>query len=74
MTSMDDCHGQLSWMTFMDDWTLLFISYFDKLLTNRQTCMMQLYIAMQYNELEIGMKYENEANSVNIFIAILLSV
>ena len=36
--------------------------------------MMQLYIAMQYNELEIGMKYENEANSVNIFIAILLSV
>ena len=32
---MDDFHGLLSWMTFMDDWTLLFLSYFYKLLTNR---------------------------------------
>ena len=27
----------LSWMTFMDDWTLLFISYFYILLTDRLT-------------------------------------
>ena len=34
---MDDFHGLLSWMTFMDDWTLLFISYFYILITDRQT-------------------------------------
>ena len=40
MTFMDEVHWWLSWKTFMDDWTLLFISYFYILMTDRLTLVL----------------------------------
>ena len=37
MTVMEDCHGRQSWVTFMDDCTLLFLSYFYILMADRLT-------------------------------------
>ena len=53
---MDDFHGWLSWKTFMDDWTLLFISYFYILmtdgLTDRQTDRLTLVLVKSLSRLK----------------------
>ena len=41
---------ELSWMTFMDDWTLLFISYFYILMTDRQTYIGTWYLLSCYQD------------------------
>ena len=50
---MDDFHGWLSWKTFMDDWTFLFISYFYILMTDRLTDGLTLVLVKSLSRLKI---------------------
>ena len=52
MTVMDNFPGWLSWMTLMDDWTLLFISYFYILMTDWRTDRLTLVLVKSLSRLK----------------------